>query len=76
MSEENAIRQPSEGRKPMGSRAAYREAVRRWGENAAIWTTNGECFVGTVSWLNRAQRRGWGKTWALAFADADKRAGK
>ena len=62
-------------RKAMGSRAAYREAVRRWGKDAFTRIHDGGCQVGikaSLLWWTK----GWGKTWALAFADADRRAGK
>ena len=58
----------------MGSRAAYAEAVRRWGHSAMIQIAHGQCHVGTVGIL-WDRIRGSGKTWSLAFADSDKRAG-
>ena len=68
----------------MGSRAAYQEAVRRWGKDAETGMDDKDrCRVGTKIGLIRIGRfrigcsrnMDSGKTWALAFADADKRAG-
>lgn len=75
-------------RTAMGSRAAYREAVRRWGHSAIVLVLGGEMRVGVFiphrpTWWNFWRKpalaldiRGYGKTWAAAFRDADRREGK
>jgi hypothetical protein len=60
----------------MGSRAAYKEACRRWGGRAVIWYEGDFCHVGVLILGYLFWSKGSGKTWALAFRDADKRAGK
>lgn len=63
-------------RSAMGSRAAYQEAVRRWGMCAFIGKgKKGLCEVG-YKVCGYPVVKGRGKTWALAFAGADKRGGK
>jgi hypothetical protein len=59
----------------IGSRAAYKEACRRLGGRAVIWMQDDLCCVGTI-WWTFLHCRGSGKTWALAFQNADKRAGR
>jgi len=60
----------------MGSRAAYKEACRRWGGDATVALCDGACHVGVRKWLRIFAVKGRGKTWALAFTDADRRAGR
>jgi hypothetical protein len=60
----------------MGSRAAYKEAVRRWGMRGYVAKgREGVCKVG-YEVCGYPVIKGKGKTWTLAFADADKRAGR
>ena len=60
----------------MGSRTAYREAARRYGMRAFVSKgKDGICKVG-YEVCGYPVVKGKGKSWALAFKNADRRAGK
>ena len=66
----------TEKRTAMGSRAAYQEAVRKWGDWGVIRRDREGFRVGKLGLFGVFIEKGRGKTWRAAHDDSDRRAAK